>query len=58
LAIEVFFEYGDVPRRPEFASGQHVGFVVNKAALEQVFSEYFRFPCQSLFQQFFFILVC
>jgi hypothetical protein len=26
--------------------GQHVGFVVDKAALEQVFSEYFGFPCQ------------
>jgi hypothetical protein len=27
------------------------GFVVDKAALEQVFSEYFGFPCQS-FRQF------
>jgi hypothetical protein len=26
---------------------QHVGFVVDKAALRQVFSEYFGFPCQS-----------
>jgi hypothetical protein len=25
----------------------HVGFVADKAALEQVFSEYFGFPCQS-----------
>jgi hypothetical protein len=33
-----------------FASGQHVGFVVDKAALEQVFSEYFGFPCQSFHQ--------
>jgi hypothetical protein len=32
------------PRRPGFASGQHVGFVVDKAALGQVFSEYFGFP--------------
>jgi hypothetical protein len=24
-----------------------MGFVVDKAALEQVFSEYFGFPCQS-----------
>jgi hypothetical protein len=35
------------PRRPAFAYGQHVGFVVDKAALGQVFSEYFGFPCQS-----------
>jgi hypothetical protein len=28
-----------------------VGFMVEKVALEQVFSEYFGFPCQSLFQQ-------
>jgi hypothetical protein len=28
------------------------GFVVDKAALGQVFSEYFRFPCQSSFHQF------
>jgi hypothetical protein len=27
--------------------GQHVGFVVDKAALGQVFSEYIGFPCQS-----------
>jgi hypothetical protein len=33
--------------RPGFAYGQHVGFVVDKAALGQVFSEYFSFPCQS-----------
>jgi hypothetical protein len=26
----------------------HVGFVVDKAALGQVFSEYFGFPCQAL----------
>jgi hypothetical protein len=36
---------GFPPRRPGFASGQHVGFVVDKAALGQVFSEYFGFPC-------------
>jgi hypothetical protein len=30
----------------------HVGFVVDKVALGQVFSEYFGFPCQSLFHQF------
>jgi hypothetical protein len=28
-----------------------MGFVVDKVALEQVFSEYFGFPCQSSFQQ-------
>jgi hypothetical protein len=33
-----------------FASGQHVGLVVDKAALGQVFSEYFDFPCQSFHQ--------
>jgi hypothetical protein len=27
----------------------HVGFVVDKVALGQVFSEYFGFPCQSSF---------
>jgi hypothetical protein len=30
-----------------------VGFGVDKVALGQVFSEYFGFPCQSLFHQFF-----
>jgi hypothetical protein len=38
---------GFPPRRPGFASGQHVEFVVDIAALGQVFSEYFGFPCQS-----------
>jgi hypothetical protein len=28
-----------------------VGFVVDKVALGQVFSEYFSFPCQSLFNK-------
>jgi hypothetical protein len=28
-----------------------VGFVVDEVALGQVFSEYFGFPCQSLFHQ-------
>jgi hypothetical protein len=32
-------------RRSGFASGQHLGFVVDKAALGQVFSEYFGFSC-------------
>jgi hypothetical protein len=29
-----------------------MGFVVDKGVLEQVFSEYFGFPCQSSFDQF------
>jgi hypothetical protein len=29
---------------------EYVGFVVDKAALGQVFSEYFSFPCQSFHQ--------
>jgi hypothetical protein len=29
----------------------YMGFVVDKAALGQVFSEYFDFPCQSSFHQ-------
>jgi hypothetical protein len=33
------------------AYGQNVEFVVDKAALGQVFSEYFGFPCQ-LFHPF------
>jgi hypothetical protein len=31
---------------------EHVGFVVDKVALGQVFSEYFVFPYQSSFHQF------
>jgi hypothetical protein len=31
------------------ARAEHVGFVVDKAALGQVFSEYFGFLCQSSF---------
>jgi hypothetical protein len=34
---------GFPPPRPGFAYWQHVGFVVDKAALGQVFSEYFGF---------------
>jgi hypothetical protein len=43
---------GFPPRRPGFdpRSG-HVGFVVDKMALGQVFSEYFGFSCQSSFHQ-------
>jgi hypothetical protein len=29
----------------------HVGFVVDKVALEQVFSKYFDFPCQFSFHR-------
>jgi hypothetical protein len=32
---------------------ENVGFVANKVALEQVFSECFGFPCQSSFHQLF-----
>jgi hypothetical protein len=35
---------------PEPGSG-HVGFVVDKVALEQIFSEYFGFPCQFAFHR-------
>jgi hypothetical protein len=31
---------------------ERAGFVVDKAALGQVSSKYFGFPCQSLFSQF------
>jgi hypothetical protein len=37
-------------RGPAFASGRHVGFVVDEAELAQDFSEYFSFPCQSFHQ--------
>jgi hypothetical protein len=33
------------------ARSDHVGFVVDKVVLRQVFSEYFGFPCQSSFHQ-------
>jgi hypothetical protein len=46
-AVAQRLDAGFPPRRPGFACGQHVGFVVDKAALEQVFSEYFGFPRQS-----------
>jgi hypothetical protein len=43
---------GFPPRRPWFAPGSgQVEFVVEKVALEQFFSEYFDFLCQSLFHQ-------
>jgi hypothetical protein len=37
---------GFPPWKPGFASGQRVGFVVDKVALGQISSEYFGFPCQ------------
>jgi hypothetical protein len=37
---------------PGSRPGRHVGLEVDKAALGQVFSEYFGFPCQSSFHQF------
>jgi hypothetical protein len=44
---------GFLPRRPGFKPGySHVGFVVDKVALRQIFSEYFGFPCQSSIHQF------
>jgi hypothetical protein len=43
---------GFPPRRPRFEPGSgHVGFVVDKVALGQVFSEYFGFPRYSSFHQ-------
>jgi hypothetical protein len=43
---------GFPPRRPGFDPGSgQVGFVVDKVTLGQVSSEYFRFPCQSSFNQ-------
>jgi hypothetical protein len=43
---------GFPPRRPGFEPGSgNVGFVVDKVALGQIFSEYFGFPCHSLFHQ-------
>jgi hypothetical protein len=43
---------GFPPRRPGFEPGPgHVGFVVDKVALGQVFSEYFGFSCQFEFHQ-------
>jgi hypothetical protein len=46
-AVAQRLDAGFPPRLPGFAYGQHVGFVVDKAALGQIFSEYFGFPCQS-----------
>jgi hypothetical protein len=41
-------------RRPGFEPGSgNVGFVADKVALGQVFSEYFGFPCQFVFHRLF-----
>jgi hypothetical protein len=43
---------GFPPQNPRFdVRSGHVGFVVDKATLECVFSEYFGFPCQFSFHQ-------
>jgi hypothetical protein len=43
---------GFPPRRPVFdPKSGHMGFVVDNAALGQVFSEYFGFPCQFSFHR-------
>jgi hypothetical protein len=43
---------GFPPRRPGFEPrSSRVGFVVDKVALGQVFSEYFGFPCQFSFHR-------
>jgi hypothetical protein len=39
-------------RKPGFPPEQRAGFVVDKAALEQIFSEYFDFPWQSFYYFF------
>jgi hypothetical protein len=46
-AVAQWLDAGFPPWRPGFAYGQHLGFVVDEAAMGQVFSEYFGFPCQS-----------
>jgi hypothetical protein len=46
-AVAQRLDAGFPPRRPGFAYGEQVGCVVENAALGQVFSEYFSFPCQS-----------
>jgi hypothetical protein len=44
----------DFPRQPGFDPGSgQMGFVVDKVALRQVFSEHFGFPCQSSIHQIF-----
>jgi hypothetical protein len=53
LRINIYhfgLDAGFPPLPPGFASGKHVGPVVDKAALGQVFSEYSGFPYQSFHQ--------
>jgi hypothetical protein len=50
------FPYSFIHRLPLWRPGLeprsgHMGFVVDKVALRQVFSEYFGFPCQFLFHR-------
>jgi hypothetical protein len=53
-AISLAVTAGFAPRRPAFDPRlSHVGSVVDKVTLGQVFYEYFCFPCQFLFQQIF-----
>jgi hypothetical protein len=40
----VWLVAGLPPQRPGFTSGQHVGFVVDKVALGQVFLQVLQFP--------------
>jgi hypothetical protein len=52
FAFKFPFSTNFPPRRPGFAPGSgQVGFVVDKVALGQVFSENLGFPCQSSFHQ-------
>jgi hypothetical protein len=51
--VKALWLYSDMQSRANFLvlwSG-HVGFVVDKVALRQVFSEYFGFPCQYSFHR-------
>jgi hypothetical protein len=52
LAIAKLLVAGFPPRLPGFEPWtRHVGYVVDKVALGQVFSDYFDFPCQFLFHR-------
>jgi hypothetical protein len=52
LVLPLLSFAGFSPRRPGFHSRSgHVRFVVDKMALEHVFSEYFGFPCQFSFHR-------
>jgi hypothetical protein len=47
----VWFQSLQLPLTQSESPLAHVGFVVDKVALGQVFSEYFGFPCRSSFHQ-------